>query len=174
MKKNLSVALIICMTVLSMHVSAQEKTYKKVRTGFGLEAALPIGSLSNAYNLGAGASFRLGVALDEKSAITGSVGAMAFIPKSISGTNTKAGLNIPIKAGYRYMLGKNVYALAEAGITSAKVYYPSTSGSLTSASSTHFTYAANIGTQLGKFNASVRYEAYSSAGFIGLRLGFGL
>lgn len=152
---------------------AQEKGYKKVRIGLGLEGALPVGATASAYNVGAGATFRAIVALDETSAVTGTIGAMAFIPKSISGVNTKAQLNIPIKLGYQYMLTKTVYGLGEAGFTNAKVYYPSSSSTtLASVSSTSFTYSVGVGVHLGGFDPSIRYEGYSSSGFIGLRVGF--
>lgn len=171
MKKIITVAVIACMTLSTIQVSAQEKSYKKVRLGMGLETGLPVGDLSTAYTFGAGGSFRLAVALSEKAAVTATAGAMAFIPKSISGVDLKAQLNVPIKAGLKYMLSGKIYTLGEAGATIARIYYPTSSGQLQSVSSTEFTYAANIGAQLGRFDASLRYEGYSSAGFIGLRLG---
>lgn len=171
MKRILTLAVVIFMTIASTRVSAQEKPYKRVRLGIGLETGLPVGNLGNAYTFGAGGSFRLAVALNEKFAATATAGAMAFIPKSISGVDLKAQLNVPIKGGLKYMLSKKIYTLGEAGATIARIYYPTPSGQLQSVSSTGFTYAANIGTQLGKFDASLRYEGYTGAGFIGLRLG---
>lgn len=173
MKKNFTMAVVLVMALIAVTASAQEKSYKTVRIGLGVEGALPLGSFSNAYNEGVGATFRAAVALNETSAITGTTGVIAFIPKSISGVNSKAQLNIPIKAGYKYMLSDMVYGLGEAGFTIAKVYYPSSSsGSLASASSTEFTYSVGLGAHLGAFDPSIRYEGYSSSGFIGLRLGF--
>lgn len=172
MKKNLTLAVVVFMTLASIRVSAQEKSYKKVRLGLGLETGLPVGNLGKAYTFGAGASFRLAVAFNEKLAATATTGAMAFIPKSMSGVDLKAQLNIPVKGGIKYMLSKKIYTLGEAGATIARTYYPLPSGKLQSVSSTGFTYAANIGAQLGKFDASLRYEGYTGAGFIGLRLGF--
>lgn len=172
MKRILTLAVMIFMVLASTHVSAQERSYKRVRFGVALETGLPVGDLGNAYTVGAGGSFRLAVALSEKAAITATTGAMAFIPKSISGVDLKAQLNVPVKGGLKYMLSNKIYTLGEAGVTIARVYYPTSSGQLKSARSTEFTYAANIGAQLGKFDASLRYEGYSSAGFVGLRLGF--
>jgi hypothetical protein len=152
---------------------AQSKDYKKVRIGLGLEGAVPVGAFGTGYNVGAGATFRVAVALNETSAITATTGAIAFIPKSITGVNSKAQLNIPIKAGYKYMLGDSFYGLGEAGFTLAKAYYANpVTGSLASVSSTEFTYSVGVGTHLGAFDPSIRYEGYSGAGFIGLRLGF--
>lgn len=169
MKKNLTIALVLLFAIVA-GASAQEKSYKKVRIGLGAEGAIPT---SAGYDYGAGATFRVAIALDETSAITGTTGVMAFIPKSITGVNTKAQLNIPIKGGYKYMFNGTLYGLGEAGFTIARVYIPSTSsGSLSSVSSTEFTYSAGVGAHLGGFDPSIRYEGYSSSGFIALRIGF--
>ncbi len=150
-----------------------QSDYKKVRIGLGLEGALPVGATANAYNVGAGATFRVAIALDETSAFTATTGVIAFIPKSFSGVNTKAQINIPIKAGYKHMLGETLYGLGEAGMTMARTYIPSTgSGSLSSVSTSSFTYSVGVGAHLGGFDPSIRYEGYSGSGFIGLRIGF--
>ncbi len=173
MKKKFTITAVLMMAFLIGTVSAQEKKGpKKVRIGLGLEAALPTGNFGKAYTVGGGLTLRAAVAVNEKMAVTGTSGIMAFVPKDISGVDLKAQLNIPIKAGFRYMLTEKVYGLGEAGTTIAKVYYPDSSGNLQSVSSSSFTYAANIGTYLGAFDASLRYEGYTGSGFVGLRLGF--
>ncbi len=173
MKKKFTLVLLMLVALTATKMYAQDKGYKKFSIGIGAEGALPMGSFGTAYNIGAGATLRIAVALDEKSAITGTTGVMAFIPKSLSGVNSKAQLNIPFKLGYRYMLSDVIYGLGEAGFTNAKVYFPSTSsGSLASASSTEFTYSFGVGAKLGAFDPSIRYEGYSSSGFVALRLGF--
>ena len=96
---------------------------------------------------------------------------MAFVPEKITGVNTKAQLNIPIKAGYKYMLTEKLYGLGEVGTTIVKSYYPTSTGSLASVSSNAFTYSVGIGVHVG-VDASLRYEGYSNGGFLGLRLGF--
>jgi hypothetical protein len=169
--KQLKTILTICLLALSTIAMAQTKSYKKVRIGLGLEGALPMGSLKAAYNYGGGATFRVAVALNEKSAITGTTGVMAFVPEKITGVNTKAQLNIPIKAGYKYMLTEKLYGLGEVGTTIVKSYYPTATGSLASVSSNAFTYSVGIGVHVG-VDASLRYEGYSNGGFLGLRLGF--
>ena len=99
--KQLKTILTVCLLALSTIAMAQTKSYKKVRIGLGLEGALPMGSLKTAYNYGGGVTFRAAIALNEKSAITGTTGVMAFVPEKITGVNSKAQLNIPIKAGYK-------------------------------------------------------------------------
>jgi hypothetical protein len=87
MKKNFTLALVLLLAVVAGAAKAQDKSYKKVRIGLGVEGAIPT---SAGYDYGAGATFRVAIALDENSAITGTTGVMAFIPKSITGVNTKA------------------------------------------------------------------------------------
>ncbi|HEX8376525.1 MAG TPA: hypothetical protein VF602_01820 [Pedobacter sp.] len=167
----------ICVVLLafSFKSSAQdsEKSYKKVRIGLGLEGALPMGGLKTAYTYGGGATFRVAVALNEKSAVTATTGAIAFVPKDLSGIDLKAQINIPIKAGYKQMLTEKVYALGEAGTTMVKSYVvdPST-GKTISANGSSFTYSAGVGAHFLRLDTSLRYEGYQGAGFLGLRLGF--
>ncbi|MES2378393.1 MAG: outer membrane beta-barrel protein [Bacteroidota bacterium] len=172
MKTKFTLVLVMLFALTATKMYAQTKDVKKLRIGLGVEGALPVGAWSSGYNIGAGATLRIAYALNETSAITATTGAIAFIPKSITGVNTKASLNIPIKAGYKYMLSDSFYGLGEAGFTIAKSYYPTGTGSLASVSSTNFTYSVGVGTHLGAFDPSIRYEGYSGAGFIGLRLGF--
>lgn len=161
------------LVIMLLALSTSKMFAQGLHFGLGVEGALPVGSWSNGYKVGAGATIRLAYELDETSAITGTTGVIAFIPKSVSGLNTKAQLNIPIKAGYKHMLGETLYGLGEAGFTLARTYIPSTgSGSLSSVSSTEFTYSVGFGAKLGAFDPSIRYEGYSGAGFVGLRLGF--
>lgn len=168
MKKKFTLVFLMLIALATTKMYAQG-----LKFGLGAEGALPVGSWSSAYNVGAGATIRLAYELDETSAITGTTGVIAFIPKSMTGVNSKAQLNIPIKAGYKHMLGETLYGLGEAGFTLARTYLPSTgTASLTSVSSTEFTYSVGIGAKLGAFDPSIRYEGYSGAGFIGLRLGF--
>ncbi|MFD2143921.1 hypothetical protein [Mucilaginibacter antarcticus] len=148
---------------------------KGLTVGLGLEGGLPIGSFANGYNFGGGATLRLAYNLDETSAITATTGAIAFLPKKVTGVDMKAQLNIPIKVGYKYMLSDVIYGLGESGFTIARVYMPTitgTTGGVTSVSSTQFTYSVGVGAKLGAFDPSIRYEGYSGTGFLGLRLGF--
>lgn len=172
MKTKFTLALLLLFALSTTKMFAQDK---KLSIGLGLEGGLPIGNFANAYNIGGGATLRIAYALDETSAITATTGAMAFIPKDISGVDMKAQLNIPIKVGYKYMLGDVLYGLGESGFTIARVYAPKPSGStatVSSVSSTEFTYSVGLGAHLGAFDPSIRYEGYSSSGFLGLRLGF--
>lgn len=169
MKKLFTTTLIFA---LALGVFAQDgaKT-KKISFGVGLEGALPMGGLKSIYPYGGGLTVRVTYNLDEKMAITGTSGVIAFIPKSVSGTSLKAQINIPFKAGYKYMLTEKIYGLVEAGYTMSKTYVPTSSGVM-SVSSSSFTYAPGVGIKLGILDTSLRYESYGSgANFLGLRLG---
>ncbi len=172
MKKNFTMAVIALGVLFTSAVNAQD--VKKIAIGIGVEGALPVGGLKAGYNVGAGATVRAALGVTKASAVTLTTGALAFIPKDLGGNiDTKAQLIIPVKAGYKYFLNDNFYGIAEAGMSFVKAYYPNPNGSgVLSASSSEFTYAPGVGVQLGSFDASLRYEGYSGAGFIGLRAGF--
>lgn len=170
MKKIFTIAALALMVGFAGKASAQDK--QKFAVGIGLEGALPTNA---GYDYGGGATIRVAIPISDEGAVTGTTGIMAFIPKSITGLSTKAQLNIPIKGGYQHMLGEKFYGMGEAGFTIARVYAPTVSGSsstVTSVSSTSFTYSVGVGYKMGFFEPSLRYEGYSSAGFVGLRLGF--
>ncbi|RWY52516.1 outer membrane beta-barrel protein [Mucilaginibacter gilvus] len=173
MKKIFTLVIVMLAAVTTSKLYAQDGDYKKFSLGLGFEGALPVGNLGNAYSFGAGATIRATIGLDASSAVTITSGAIAFIPKDLgSGYKLKTQINIPIKAGYKYMLSDNFYAIGEAGITIAKSYASNGNGGTISASGSSFTYAPGIGLKLGALDLSVRYEGYSGAGFIGTRLGF--
>jgi hypothetical protein len=169
MKKLFTIAIIMVVTFATSNLFAQAG----FKIGLAAEGALPVGNLKTLYNVGGGLTVRAAYGLDEISAITLTTGAIAFLPKDLGGgIDTKAQLNIPIKAGYKYMLSSNLYAIGEAGMSIIRSYYSDANGDLQSVSGSEFTYAPGVGVQLGGFDASVRYEGYSGAGFVGLRVGF--
>lgn len=167
MKKLFTAASLIL--ALAAGAYAQESG-KKIGFGLGLEAALPPNA---SFVGGAGLTARITYTLDEKMAITGTSGAIAFIPKKVTGIDMKPQINIPIKAGFRYMLTSKVYGLLESGYTITKVYYvnPGT-GKVMSASGSSFTYAPGVGVKFGGLDLGLRYEGYTGGGFLGLRLGY--
>jgi hypothetical protein len=173
MKKISTLVIIMLVALTTSKLYAQKgDDYKKFSLGLGLEGALPLTGLNNAYSAGGGLTLRGTIGLDNTSAVTITTGAIAFIPKSFAGVDLKAAINIPVKAGYKYMLSSNFYAIGEAGMTFAKVYASAGNGQTFSATSSSFTYAPGIGVQFGGFDTSIRYEGYSGSGFLGLRVGF--
>ncbi len=160
--------------MLALCVCAYAQNSKKgLKFGVGLEGALPTGMTG--YSFGAGLTLRTAYALDDKMAITGTSGFIAFLPdKATMGANAKAQINIPIKAGFKYMLTGNVYGILESGYTISKGFYLDAAGNLQSVSGSSFTYAPGVGAKLGFLDASIRYEGYTGGGFVGLRLAAGI
>lgn len=145
------------------------------KLGLGAEGALPLGDMKNAYNVGAGLTIRAGFGLPGAGDVTLTSGAIAFLPKDIStglGIDSKAQLNIPVKAGYRQKVAGPLYLMGEAGVTIIRSYFSDASGDLQSVGTSKFTYAPSVGVMLGGFDASVRYEGYEGQKFVALRVGF--
>lgn len=167
MKKLFTIASLLL--ALAAGAFAQDSG-KKISFGLGLEAALPPNA---AFTGGAGLTARITYGLNEKMAITGTSGAIAFIPKSVSGVDMKPQINIPIKAGFKYMLTNRIYGLLESGYTITKTYFVNpANGSVMSASGSSFVYAPGVGVKFGGLDLGLRYEGYTGSGFLGLRLGY--
>lgn len=176
MKKQLLI-LSAMLFFFSFAIQAQDSekiSGKKFKIGLGLDAALPTGTLADAYSVGGGLSLRFLYKITPQFGATLTTGFDAFIPKNVNNIddNSKASLNIPVKIGGRYKFTDKFYGIMEAGITHSIVYYKDSNGDLAHLSANSFTYAPGIGVLLGGFDASLRYEGYASQNFLGLRLGF--
>jgi len=169
MKKLIAGAFIAILVIASLGANAQGKKFK---VGLGLEAALPVGNFGTAYSVGAGLSLRFLYKITPQFGATFTTGGIAFIPKGGINKNSKASLNIPFKVGGRYKFTDKFYGIMEVGETHSIVYYDGSNNSVAHVSGNSFTYAPGIGVLLGGFDASLRYEGYQGAGFVGLRLGF--
>lgn len=176
MKKQLLilVSVIFLFALSAQAQDASKVTGKRFRIGLGLEAALPLGNLSNVYSVGGGLTLRFQYKATDKFAVTFTTGGIAFIPKNVNNISatSKASINIPFKLGGRFLITEKFYAIMEAGLTNNIVYYKNANNHLAHTSGSSFTYAPGIGVLLGAFDASLRYEGYNSSGFLGLRLGF--
>lgn len=176
MKKQLALLTAVFL-IFSLTIQAQDKkeiSGKKFKVGLGVEGALPVGVMGDAYSVGAGLSLRFLYKITPQFGATFTTGGIAFIPKDLNNLNSdsKATLNIPVKLGGRYKFTDKFYGIMEAGVTHSIIYYEDANGNLAHLTGNSFTYAPGIGVLLGGFDASLRYEGYENAGFIGLRLGF--
>ena len=177
MKKQLLV-LTALFLIFSLTIQAQDDKAtmgKKFKVGLGLDVALPVGDLGDAYSIGGGLSLRFLYKITPEFGATFTTGFDVFAPKNINNIddNSKAALNIPFKIGGRYKFTNKFYGLMEVGTTHNITYYKDTNtGDVAHVSANSFTYAPSIGVLLGGFDVSLRYEGYKSAGFVGLRLGF--
>jgi hypothetical protein len=168
MKKTI---IILVIALSAMHVSAQNES-KKHSFGFGIEAGSPQGSFANIYNFDAGLTLRYSIHTGP-GFITLTTGAVAFAPKTVVGISEKAGLQIPFRAGYKYIIQHHFFVLGEIGYVSNTTYF-SSQGKVVSTSAGSFLAAPSAGVQFNAFELSLRYESYSGqgSGNVGLRLGF--
>jgi hypothetical protein len=176
MRKHLTLLTAIIL-VFSLSIQAQDKkeiSGKKFKIGLGLEAALPVGIMGDAYSFGGGLTLRFLYKITPEFGATFTTGGIAFVPKDLKNLNdnSKATVNIPFKLGGRYKFTNKFYGIMEAGVTHSIVYYKDVNDNLAHLSGNSFTYAPGVGVLLGGFDASLRYEGYENAGFMGLRLGF--
>jgi hypothetical protein len=173
-KSLLFTVLPICLMVLCFNTAKAQKETKTFSVGFGLEAGLPLGDIKDAYDFAGGITIRFSYHVGPGFATLTS-GAIAFLPKSGLGNSTKASIQIPVKAGYKYMFHKPFFVMGELGYSSIKVY-SGNNGSLISNTFGGFTYAPSVGVNFKSFEAAIKYEAVSVSGgtfsTVGLRLGF--
>ncbi len=172
MKKTLIVFLMasLCL-VIKANAQKESKTFS---AGFGLEGGLPLGDAKTAYNFTGGITVRFAYHAGP-GFVTLTSGVVLYGPKSDQGNATKASLQIPVKAGYKYVFYKPFFVMAELGYSSFKIYYDN-GGTVASNSTGGFTYAPTVGVNFNVFEAGIKYEATSVSGGtlsnISLRLGF--
>jgi hypothetical protein len=171
MKKTIVFFLLVALCAAK--ANAQKET-KKFSVGFGLEGGTPLGDAKTAYKFTGGLTVRFAYHAGP-GFVTLTSGAVLFYPKSDQGDNTKASLQIPIKAGYKYIFYKPFFIMGELGYSSFKIYYDD-GGNVASHSSGGFTYAPTVGVNFNAFEAGIKYEATSLSGGtisnLSLRLGF--
>jgi hypothetical protein len=174
MKKSIPVLFCGVLLLACFSLSAQKET-KKWSLGFGLEAGTPLGDTKDNYNFDAGLTIRFSYKAGP-GFLTFTSGAVAFDPKKVTGVKEKAALQIPFKAGYKYIFVKHLFVMGELGYSSYKYFYGGSNGNLVSSTTGGFTYAPSVGVNFGAFEAAIKYEAIAISGGtvsdLGLRLGF--
>jgi hypothetical protein len=170
MKK--AILLFSLISVFAITAMAQKET-KTFSVGLGLEAGIPTGNISDAYNFAAGLTVRFSYHAGP-GFITLTTGGIGYAPKKIDGENTKVGLQIPVKAGYKYIIQHHFFVMGEFGYANFKTYYGS-NGSVEHVSTGTGVIAPAIGVQSNAFEVSLRYEVFtknSIGGLAALRIGF--
>src|ERR1700722_1440902 len=167
MKKKMIFFLVVSFCVLT--ASAQKET-KNFSVGFGLEAGIPGGELGNLYTTAVGLTIRLSW-LAGPGFVTLTSGAIGYAPKKIYGVPSKAGLQIPFRAGYKFIIQHHLFLMGEAGYSDFNTYFGS-KGSIVSRSSGAVLVAPSIGFQANAFEIGVRYDIFSNStgGVAGVRL----
>lgn len=154
------------------HVNAQSPD-KAFSVGFGLEGGLTSGA-ANYHTMG-GLSIRFSYHVGPGFVTLGS-GGFAWIPKSFEGKTTKASLQIPVLAGYKYIFAKHFFAMGELGYSSFRVYYNGGNGDVASTNYGGFTLSPTVGINFNAVELGLRYQTTSLSGgtvsAIGLRLAF--
>lgn len=175
--KKVLITLIITMAGIGLFTDASaQKMKKKWSIGFGLEAGLPAGDMKDAYSFAGGITLRFSYHLGPGFA-TFTTGSLGWFPKSLSdGQDMKAGIQIPVKAGYKFIYKDHFFVMAEVGYNSFKFYGLDNNGDLVSRSNSGFVFAPCIGVQFNSLELGLRYESFSLTGgngsFLGIRLGF--
>jgi len=166
--------------------STSTTTASGIRYSIGVDAGIPTGKLSDAYNWNLGGSLQVDIPVANKLFVTVNAGYDNIFGKTVNvdGVNVKAE-NIellPVKAGLKYFVVSNFYVQGEAGAS-----FLLNKSKLDDDKSAAFIYAPQIGYQFqlgGKsyIDAGVRYEAStkfdsniddSKVNFFGLRVAYG-
>lgn len=174
MKKFLFPCLLAVMTLVCLNANAQ-KTSKKFSFGFGLEGAMPLGDAGKVFSFAPGltlrASYKVGPGF---ATLTG--GGLGFLPKKIDADNLSLSVQIPVKAGYKFIYKEHFFAMGEVGFSNFKTYFKSGEDELGSVSQSGATFAPTIGYQAGAFELGLRYEytgfKHGNISTAALRLGF--
>jgi hypothetical protein len=168
MRRILLLAVLI-VSAASASFAQTSKSKDEGKFSIGLEAGLPIGDASDAYNFVIGASVKYEYPVAPSLYVTGSVGYNAFLTKSALkdlGAKSSYGF-IPLKAGLKYYIQDGFFAEGQLGVVF----------STESGGGSAFAYSPGIGYSFdGGFEAGVRYEGWPKDGAttsqIGLRLAY--
>jgi len=154
-----------------------QKPGKLISVGFGLEAGVPVNkTTSDAFNFNGGMTARVSVHAGPGFA-TFTTGGIVFIPKNLDAYSLKASVQIPIKAGYKYIFERHFFVMGELGYSVFKTYYDDGQNSnLQSTSEGGFTFAPSIGLQFRVTELALRYESIHLSGgnvnYMAFRVGF--
>lgn len=169
MKKKMIFILLASLCVVA--ANAQKET-KKFSAGFGIEGGIPGGNLSTLYNTAIGLTVRCSWHAGP-GFVTLTSGLLGYPPKKVTGVPSKAGLQIPVRAGYKYIVQHHLFFMGEAGYSDFKTYYGN-KGNLISSNSGALLVAPSIGFQANAFEIGFRYDIFtnSTGSVAGVRLGF--
>jgi hypothetical protein len=161
--------LVASFCVMAAH--GQSET-KKFSVGFGFEAGIPGGNLGTLYTSAIGLTVRLSW-LAGPGFVTLTSGAIAYPPKKIPDVPAKAGLQIPVRVGYKYIIQHHLFLMGETGYSDFNTYFGA-KGAIVSRSSGAVLVAPSIGFQAKAFEIGLRYDIFSNSNgsVVSARLGF--
>jgi hypothetical protein len=169
MKKNAIIFLVLAFCVTK---AVAQKETKKFSVGFGIEAGLPTGPASNLYGFAVGLTMRFSYHVGP-GFVTLTSGGIGYDPKTVVGQKKKVGLQIPVRAGYKY-IANHFFAMGEIGYSDFKSYYGQ-NGAVVSTTTGSFIAAPSVGVQFNAFEAGLRYDIdfrNGGGGLFGIRIGF--
>lgn len=164
MKKFLLAAVLLA--GVSMSSLAQKKSDGNGKFSIGVEAGIPVGTTSDAYNFAIGGSLKYDMPIATGTDFTVSAGYTSFMGKTVLGFKIPAAGFVPLKAGIKYWFADAFYGEAQLGAAF----------STQSGGGTAFAYSPGIGYKFSDVvDLGVRYEAWSHNGTVSqvaARLGF--
>ncbi|MES2426920.1 MAG: hypothetical protein V4560_08085 [Bacteroidota bacterium] len=136
---------------------AQSKSDGGGKFSVGVEAGIPVGDVSNAYNFVIGGSLKYAQPIASDVAFTISAGYSSFMGKTVAGFKVPSAGFVPVKAGIKYNFAEAFYGEAQLGAAFATQ----------SGGGTAFAYSPGIGYNFGGgVDLGVRYEGWSHNGTV--------
>lgn len=181
--------IIMTLAVITASLSAQAQTpakssstaNKPFRFSIGLETAVPVGELSDAYSFGIGGSGEGIYQVDPSLGLTLNAGYIYYNGKDyeykignvVYTVKDQAQAVIPIMAGIKYNFTPKFFGSAQLGTG----IFLSDKDVANSKSTATFAYAPGIGYKFSEnFDALLKYQSFSknsvNTGFLGLRLAY--
>ncbi len=173
MKKKSFAIIILLITVGAVKTIAQKES-KQNSFGFGIEVGAPTGNISNLYSVSAGLTLRYSHHAGP-GFVTLTTGLLGYAPKTEAGVPKQAAIQIPVRAGYKYIMQHRYFIMGELGYSYFKYYYKDNDGNVASANRNSLTFAPSAGVQFNAFEIGLRYGfniTNSDGGVVALRIGF--
>src|SRR5579862_564744 len=172
MKKKPTIIFVALLMICSSAAFAQKET-KLNSFGFGIEIGSPTGNIKNLYSAAAGLTLRYSHHIGP-GFITFTTGGLGYAPITSKGTPKRAAIQIPVRAGYKYIFDHHFFVMGELGYSYFKYFYNS-NGDIASATRNALTFGASAGLNLNAFELGVRYGVNitnNDGGVIAARIGF--
>jgi hypothetical protein len=163
MKKLMTTLMLLGIVMISAQSASAQKMSKTFSIGFGLEGGIPTSAgYSGIGGLTIRGSYHLGPGF-----VTLTTGGLLWV---------KASLQVPVKAGYKFIFKNYLFAMAEVGYNSFRTYGVDAAGNVIAFSNSGAVFAPAVGVQFKSLELGLRYETLTfsagSASMLGIRLGF--
>ncbi len=150
--------LVIGFVFLAPGLNAQNLT-RKFSAGFSLDAGVAAADVKDLFGFTGGMTLRFSYRLGH-GFVTFSPGLIGYAAKDLSNINSKAGIQLPLLAGYKHVFGHHFFLMGEMGYSRFRSYYDDLAGKLMYSESGGFTFAPSAGVQFGFMELGARYESF--------------